>query len=191
MSKPTLQNLTQAANYLVKSNRYTRLRNEIDSFVQSWSTVPKQYAGELSVLNPLIVLGVDHPDKYQKLLETVDAARKRAADTRRTDYQRDLMRKKRAREANAIALEEWTRGKRFTTTQREKFLHKQKQAWDDARVVFLKQNASDSTETRAAIARFWEMIDSELESQLAEVRQNNTPPAPPTRKKVVREARVG
>jgi hypothetical protein len=190
MAKPTLQNLTEAANFLVKSNRYARLRNEIDSFVQSWHTAPKQYAGELAVLNPLIVLGVDHPDKYQKMLGVVDAARKRAADTRRTDYQRVLMQRKRRREANAIALEEWTRGKRFTPTQRENFLNKQRRVWDDQRVAFLKQHASDPTETRAAAAKFWELIDFKLDTDLNDVKQTSTPPAPPSRKKVVREARV-
>lgn len=190
MAKPTLQSLTEAANFLVKSNRYARLRNEIDTFVEQWSTTPKQYAGELAVLNPLILLGVDHPEKYIKLLDVVDGKRRAAADTRRTDYQRDLMQRKRARESNAVSLEEWTRGKRFTPSQREAFLHSVRNRWDMARTKYLKTHAKDPSETRPATAKFWEHIDFQLEQDLAAVKENNTPPAPPVRKKAVRELRA-
>lgn len=83
MEYPTVENLTAAANFLAASEQFRTIANEIGRFIRDWDESPKQYAGELAVLNPLIRLGVDHPDKYAKLMAKVKAARRGARPARK------------------------------------------------------------------------------------------------------------
>lgn len=182
---PNVENLTTAANYLVGSTRCTRLINEMNNFIDCWAETPKLYAGELALLNPMIHLGVSHRDKYEALLQRVYAARATQAETRRTDYQKELMRRIRARETNSVALAEWQRGRRFTPQERAEFLKDQKQAWESDKSAFISRTAKDSTETRGALATFWNLVDMQLEHELQNAKANNAPPLPAKRRELV------
>lgn len=181
MINPTIENLTAAANFLVGSTRCTRIINEMNNFISSWKDSPKMYVGELDVLNPLIRLGVDHRDKYDAILERVYAARQQLADQRRVDYQKDLMRRIRAREANAVTLAEWLRGRRFLPDERAEFVREQKRSWDEAKAEFVRRNAKDASQTRTATATFWNLTDMELEEELRSAKLNSAPPLPAKR----------
>lgn len=181
MSHPTVENLTTAANYLVGSTRCTRLINEMNSFIASWAEAPKMYVGELEVLNPMIRLGVDHKAKYDALLNRVYAARAVVAESRRVDYQKELMRRIRARESNAVTLAEWDRGRRFTPDERAEFTRNQKREWDAAKAEFVGRTAKDSTETRGAVHTFWNLIDIQLDESLRAVKLSTAPPLPARR----------
>jgi hypothetical protein len=181
VNHPTVENLTAAANFLVNSTRCTRIVNEINNFIASWNDSPKMYVGELEVLNPLIRLGVDHREKYDAILERVYAARQQVAEQRRVDYQKDLMRRIRAREANAVTLAEWVRGRRFLPDERAEFIREQKRQWDEAKAEFVRRHAADSSQTRGASATFWNLTDMELEEELKSAKLNNAPPLPAKR----------
>jgi len=177
----TVENLAAAANYLVRSSRCTRLVNEMNQFIKAWDEAPKLYAGDLQLLNPLIELGVSHKDKFDALLEKVYAARQVQADTRRTDYQKELMRRIRTRESSAVSLAEWLRGRRFTPPERAEFAAQQKAQWETDKRAFVERNAKDSTETRSAVQTFWHMVDMQLKEDLLHAQQTNPPPRPAKR----------
>lgn len=181
MINPTIENLTAAANFLVNSTRCTRIVNEMNNFIGSWAESPKMYVGELDVLNPLIRLGVDHREKYDAILERVYAARQQLAEQRRVDYQKDLMRRIRQREGNAVTLAEWLRGRRFLPEERAEFIREQKRSWDEQKAEFIRRNAKDSSQTRQATATFWNLTDMEMDEELLRVKQNSAPPLPAKR----------
>lgn len=182
---PTVENLTEAANFLVTSTRCTRLVNEMNHFISSWEEAPKLYAGELALLNPMIQLGASHRDKYDALLERVYAARKNQSGLRRIDYQKELMRRIRARESNAVALAEWQRGRRFTAGERAEFVADQKQAWEADKQAFVARTAKDSSETRSALSTFWNLVDMQLEESLRATKASSAPPLPAKRPALV------
>lgn len=181
MINPTIENLTVAANFLVNSTRCTRIINEMNNFISSWAESPKMYVGDLEVLNPLIRLGVSHREKYDAILERVYAARQTQAEQRRVDYQKDLMRRIRQREGNAVTLAEWVRGRRFLPDERAQFIRDQKRSWDEAKAEFLRRNATESSQTRTATATFWNLTDLELEEDLRQAKLNSAPPLPAKR----------
>lgn len=183
---PTVENLTEAANYLVRSTRCTRLVNEMNTFIEGWhSGTPKLYAGELTLLNPMIQLGVEFREKYDALLQRIYAARAVQSETRRVDYQKELMRRIRARETNAVTLAEWQRGRRFTPAERSEFVRDQKQEWESGKTAFVSRTAKDSTETRGALATYWNLVDMQLEQELQSIRSNSAPPLPAKRRELV------
>lgn len=181
MQHPNVENLTAAANFLVTSTRCTRLINEMNHFIAGWNDAPKQYAGELELLNPLIALGVQHREKYDALLNRVYAARQSQAELRRIDYQKELMRRIRARESTAVALAEWQRGRRFTSAERAEFVRDQKAEWEVNKQAFVSRTAKDSTETRSALATYWNLVDMQLEESLNSAKATSAPPLPAKR----------
>lgn len=181
MQYPNVENLTVAANFLVTSTRCTRLINEMNHFIAAWDDAPKQYAGELELLNPLIKLGVEHHDKYEALLQRIYAARQTQSELRRIDYQKELMRRIRARESSAVALAEWQRGRRFTAAERAEFVRDQKAAWETDKQAFVARTAKDSSETRNALATFWNLTDMQLDESLQTIKSTTAPPLPAKR----------
>jgi hypothetical protein len=165
MIHPTVDNLTVAANYLARSDRCSRLLNEIDGFIDSWDKSPRLYAGELAILNPLIILGVQSPPKYQALLTHVFEARAGVAETARMDYQRDLMRRIRNREASVIALHEHQRGRRLNRAEKLTFLATMKREWGKEKRRFV---AGSTMRPRDAIRAFWDTVDRDLARDLRE-----------------------
>lgn len=182
---PNVDNLTRAANYLVRSTRCTRLVNEMNTFIAHWGTAPKVYAGEMAVLNPLIELGAAAPAKYERLMKTIYEARQASGEMRRADYQKELMRRIRQREQKAIQLAEWMRGRRFLPIERIEFVTQQKRMWEHDRIEYIHTHARDQSMTRAAGQSFWNLIDITLDENLAKAHANHAPPLPAPRKVVV------
>ncbi len=169
MIQPTVDNLTVAANYLARSEQCSRIVNEIDGFIEGWAKSPKLYGGDMAVLNPLIVLGVEYPDRYKALLAKIYEARATVADTARVDYQRDLMRTIRAREANAVALEEFRRGSRMDRRERLLFLQQVKREWQAGKRHAV---AVSRLGTREATRAYWEGVDRKLAVELRRAVKN-------------------
>jgi hypothetical protein len=166
MTQPTVDNLTVAVNFLARSEHCTRIVNEMDEFIRQWARSPKLFAGEYAVLNPLVMLGVKYPDRYKALLAATYEARARVAETARVDYQRDLMRKIRARDATAASLKEHRRGIRMTRSDKLVFLAQLHQEWNAAKRRYVE--ASDLS-PREAVREFWDTIDAALERDQRQV----------------------
>jgi tRNA A37 N6-isopentenylltransferase MiaA len=172
MDKTTI---TEAVNHLIEAPNYAKLINEMTGIIERWDTHPMAYGGTLSKLNSLIDVGLENRDAFEKLLDLVERKRKLAPQTRRTDYQRELMRDRRARMAKALELTELTNGP-MNTAQRRKREQELQSRWSEARARFIAEKGELTWNERNAASReFWAQIDATLDSNLRSARRSRTP----------------
>lgn len=85
---------------------------------------------------------------------------------RRNDYQRDLMRRRRARIAKALALAELTSGK-LKGTERSERAKSLQSVWAAAREAFIVDAQAVTLEQiRSANRQFWQTLDARLDAHL-------------------------
>jgi len=157
----------EALNYLVEAPNYAAFRRELTEILETWATHPTCYAGDLSPLNDLINIGLRSRDLFESLLQLVDEKRRLVPDSRRTDYQRELMRKRRARLYKSVEMAELVAGKTMTASQKE--LHKKDVSarWARERDTFLVARGPLSWSDRNAAAQaFWAGVDARLDASL-------------------------
>lgn len=160
-----------AVSYLIAAPNYAKLINEMTQIIERWDTHPMAYGGKLEMLNALIDVGLENRDAFEKLLRLVESKRKLVPQTKRTDYQRQLMRERRARIAKALELAEMTTGKMSTADRkaREKALQER---WRAARDKFIADKGELRwAERNEASNEFWSMIDRQLDTNLAAARR--------------------
>jgi hypothetical protein len=85
---------------------------------------------------------------------------------RRNDYQRELMRRRRARIAKALALAELTSGK-LKGTERTERVKSLQSVWAAAREAFIiEAQAVTLAEIHGASRQFWQTLDTRLDTNL-------------------------
>lgn len=167
------QKLTEAVNHLVIAPNYSRLINEITQIIERWDEHPMAYTGKLDMLNALLDVGLTNRDAFEKLLKLVEEKRKLVPQTKRADYQRNLMRQRRARVAKAIELAELT-GKPMDATQRKEHEKALLARWSKARKDFVAAKGKlDWKGRNEASGQFWEMIDRQLDQNLKAARRKS------------------
>lgn len=160
------EDVVEAVNYLIHSRDCTTRINEIRDVIERWEERPMIYAGHLMVLNSLIDIGVEDRKAFEKLVDLIEERRRLIPVMRRADYQRDLMRERRARLAKAIELQELQHGKMDART-RKRFEKDITQRWSQAQQEFLKKKGRLTWAQRNAARReFWDMIDKNLEKNI-------------------------
>lgn len=150
----------QTFEYLVGSTNYMKLVNLVTRALDGDAVqVPAE-------LMNLYALGHDDREAFEAALEEVEEARKGVPSTRKTDYQRELMRERRARLAKAIELAETTSGPMDAAAKRarEQALL---ETWARAKEEFVR-SAEDK---RAASRQFWCLIDNRLDLNLTNARR--------------------
>ena len=165
--------IVQAMNHLIAAPNYAKLINEMTQIIERWDTHPMVYGGKLEMLNALIDVGLENRDAFEKLLKLVEDKRRLVPQTKRTDYQRNLMRERRARVAKALELAELTSGRMSTADRkaREKALMDR---WREARQEFIAGKGKVSwAERNAASNEFWAMIDRQLDANLQQARRKH------------------
>ena len=166
-----------AIMYLIQSDRYASLIREITEIIENWDMHPMYYGGHLSVLNALIELGIGDRQTtsgstgrtaFEGVVRLIEERRKLIPPLKRVDYQRDLMRERRARIAKALELHERTTGRSIRGTPERQRLSADIQArWNKARAEFIKARGKLSWKDRnAAGGEFWAMIDEKLNENL-------------------------
>lgn len=166
------QKIVRAVNYLIAAPNYAKLINEMTGIIERWDTHPMAYGGKLDMLNALLDVGLENRDAFEKLLKLVEQKRKLVPQTKRTDYQRQLMRERRARVAKALELAELTSGRLSAGDRRdrEKALMDR---WRQARREFIEAKGNLSwAERNEASTEFWNMIDRQLDANLQQARRN-------------------
>lgn len=151
---------TDTFDYLVTAPGYMRLVNLVTRALDGDAVeVPTE-------LMPLYALGHEDREAFEDALRDIGEARKDNPDTRKTDYQRELMRERRARLAKAMELAETTSGPMNAAAKRarEQALL---ETWARAKDEFIK----GAEDRRAASRQFWTLIDLRLDQNLTNARK--------------------
>ena len=157
----------EALNFLVEAPNYAAFRREMTEILETWATHPTGYAGDLSHLNELINIGLQSRELFESLLQLVEERRRLVPESRRTDYQRELMRERRARLYKSVELAELVAGMPMTTSQ--KSLHKKDVSarWARERDAFLvSRGPLGWSDRNAAAQEFWAGVDARLDASL-------------------------
>lgn len=169
------QRVVEAVNYLIEAPNYTSLINEITKIVETWDTHPMVYGGKLECLNAMIDVGLESRTAFESLIELIEGRRKLIPQARRVDYQRDLMRERRAREAKAVELQELVKGVTLKGKPKSQYLAELRGRWRKARDEFIAAKGELSWKQRNDAANeFWDTIDRQLDANLREARRRRT-----------------
>lgn len=165
--------IAEAVNMLIQSDQYTKLSREIVNIIERWDTRPMAYEGALKPLNALIEVGLESRAAFENLITLIEDKRKLVPIIKRVDYQRDLMRDRRARVAKALELQERSASKSFADSKAKARAAKEIQArWAEARKKFIAAKGKLSWKDRNAAANeFWAIIDRQLDENLRAARK--------------------
>jgi hypothetical protein len=164
--------IVEAVNYIIVNDRYNQLIREITNIIERWDTHPMAYDGKLKVLNALIDVGLESREAFEKLVALIESRRAQLPDLKRVDYQRDLMRERRARIAKALELHELTQGPITTVKQKEKLTADYTKRWSAARKKFIAGKGKlEWKERNVASGEFWKALDTELDEGLKAARR--------------------
>ena len=166
------QAVVDAVNYLIQSENSTKLINEITEVIENWDMYPMAFDGKLKCLNALIDVGLESREAFENLVKLIESKRKLIPTLKRADYQRDLMRERRARFAKALELHELTKGPLKSNKERKKATDELRARWAKARVDYIKSKGDLSWKERnVASGEFWEQVDRNLDKSLKEARK--------------------
>lgn len=165
------QRVVEAVNHLINAPNYASLINEMTRVIETWDTQPMVYSGYHAVLNAMIDVGLKGRAAFERLVKLIEERRKLVPAVRRTDYQRELMQQRRAREAKALELHELREG-RLHGARRAQALADLRARWAEERAEFIEAKGELSWKERnAAAGEFWEMIDRNLDINLQDARR--------------------
>lgn len=164
---PDLARVAEAANFLILSPAHERLTAEVVSCVDNWDRTPRAFAGKQAVLNALVDVGVDNRASLDRMLDLIEERRKLLPSVRKIDYQRELMRTRRAREYKALLAHERLHG-RVRGAPREAFFRDMRARWAAAKTDHMVKAAGQRgreltyQEKLDATAAFWAWVDANL-----------------------------
>jgi hypothetical protein len=156
--------LVEAINYMILAPNYVALSREITRIIENWDSHPMAYSGELKHLNALIDIGLESRDAFEKIIGLIEERRKLVPEIKRVDYQRNLMRERRARLNKAAMLQELQTGRTLTAEQKKDLAKTIQARWMKARERYIEEaGAATWAERNAATNRFWEEVDAKLD----------------------------
>jgi hypothetical protein len=162
--------LKQAVEMLIASDEYSSIRREVVDMVSS--DRPKRFADNLETLNSLIELGKDSMEALNNVFSLIERKRRERPSVRKSDYQRDYMRQRRKRIAKAVELESIMRGKAMSPDEKSSFIAAISADWMTKRDKALAQHPEANwTERNRISGDFWQYIDSQLDTELAEAKR--------------------
>lgn len=160
------QKLVRAMNYLIAAPHYAKLINEMTRTIERWDFHPMVYGGKLEMLNALLDVGLENREAFERLLALIEAKRKLTPRTKRADYQRKLMRARRARLAKAFELAEMTAGKLDADARKEREAALLT-SWQASRDQYVTESGATTWDDRNKSTReFWEIVDRQLDANL-------------------------
>jgi len=168
MGTVSKKDVAEAVNFLILASNYTKLINEITRIIERFDTHPIGFRGKLDCLNALIDVGLADRAAFERLVRLMEARRKLIPDSKRADYQRDMMRERRARMAKALELHELTHHLTLTGAARRMKEREIQTRWRKARDQFIGERGELSWgERNDAAGEFWAKIDAQLDASLA------------------------
>lgn len=163
--------VVEAVNHLIEASNYAALVNEMTRIIETWDTHPMVYGGKLACLNAMIDVGLQDRAAFEKLVKLVEDKRRLHPKVKRVDYQRDLMRERRARMAKALELHELQFGT-LRGAARMQEMQSIQERWARARREYIAAKGEVSWKERNDAAQaFWEQVDRNLDNNLAQARK--------------------
>lgn len=160
-----------AVQLLVDAPNYVRIINEMTQIIENWEAHPMAYSGRLMPLNALLEVGLANRSAFEALIQLAEKKRRLVPKLKRVDYQRDLMRERRAREKRALELAELTRGP-MAREQAAQYLRETRERWNDAKRQHVQAKGKlDWSGRNEATREFWEMIDAQLDLNIRDARR--------------------
>ena len=157
-----------AVESLIKTTRYIEQKKYITETVENWSKRQIQFVGDDAPLNALVDLGVESEEALDNVFALIERKRRAIPTVKKMDYQRDYMRQRRKRVMIATKLEQISTGKKMDAEQRAAFAAVLIADWTKKREQELaKYPEADWKERNEIVGRFWEAIDTRLESEFA------------------------
>lgn len=158
--------VVDAVNFLIDAPNYSALIQEMTRIIERWDTHPMAYGGHLACLNAMLDVGLHDRQAFERLVQLIEEKRKAHPKMRRTDYQRNLMRDRRARLAKALALHEASFGP-LRGAARITEAKAIQARWDKAKREFLAARGQLGWAQRnEATGEFWARIDDQLDANL-------------------------
>lgn len=166
------EDVVSAINLLIHAKDFAARVKELEEVIDRWEERPMIYSGHLMVLNALLDVGLEDREAFNRLIRLADERRKLIPAMKRVDYQRDLMRERRARIAKAIELQELRLGA-MDRIAKEKFTKDIQARWRKARDEHIKKLGKlDWKQRNDAASEFWTMIDSNLETSIRQAQES-------------------
>lgn len=160
-----------AVQLLVDAPNYARIINEMTQIIENWEAHPMAYSGRLMPLNALLEVGLANRNAFEALIQLAEKKRRLVPKLKRVDYQRDLMRERRAREKRALELAELTRGP-MAREQVSQYLRETRERWNEAKRQHVQAKGKlDWSGRNEATREFWEMIDTQLDRNIQDARR--------------------
>jgi hypothetical protein len=165
--------ITEAVNLLIEAENYSTLAQEMTRAIER-PVMRVAYVDEHACFNALVDLGETDRNAFERLLKLIDAKRQENPKTAKRDYQRDIMRDRRKRMAKAILLHEARSGP-LRGTARAAEMTAIRARWTRAKAQFIvdRQSSSSVNERLQATRDFWEMVDRQLDANLANVHRTS------------------
>lgn len=160
------KHVVDAVNFLIVAPNYASLLGEMTRIIEHWDTHPMYYGGHLSCLNAMLDVGVQNRTAFENLVRLIEEKRSIHPQIKRTVYQRDLMRERRARMAKALELHERRHG-RLRGESRAATMSSIQERWGKAKRQFLAERGPMGWHERIDATReFWEQLDHQLDLNL-------------------------
>lgn len=166
------QRVVEAVNQLIDAPNYAGLLNEMTRIIETWDMHPMVYGGSLRPLNALIDVGLQNRDAFEKLVKLIEERRRMLPKVKRVDYQRELMRERRARQSKALELYELQHGT-LRGAARIQYIEGLNDRWRRARAQFIKAKGDlDWRGRNEAANEFWATVDRQLDENLRDARKH-------------------
>jgi hypothetical protein len=159
--------VVEAVNLLIEAPDYSARAQEMTRTLER-PGLRVAYEGDLACLNALVDLGETDRNAFERLLQLIEAKRKENPKSAKRDYQRDIMRDRRKRMAKAILLHEARSGP-LRGADRTTEMAAIRARWTRAKAQFIvdRQSSSSTNERLQATRDFWEMVDRQLDANIA------------------------
>lgn len=176
-----LQDAKEAATHMANHEEAVATYRHMDSLLTKVPDVPARLSEGHAWANPLLRLQASDPITYQTIIAWVDRKRQERGLTPlfsldvefdKTEYMREYMANKRARERRAVDLENKHRAERdkLAGVTRHAFLKKLTADWLTKRDTLLDKMRTargrrlTKEELQGALTQFWAAVDDELEA---------------------------
>jgi len=166
------EDVAAAVTYLSRVEDIRAVERQLRNIIDTWGVSPTTLGGPDAALNPLIKVGVDDPDVYDALIQLAYKKRDAIPELKGRVYSRNRMQETRQRVYLALDLYHLQTGKQLKGAERKAYGDKLRARWMKARDEYVAaQGASSWKERNALIREFWDRIDTNLASSIAELRK--------------------
>lgn len=153
---------------LVMATDYSKVVTDLTNTVEAANKIAADYP---ACFRALIDLGLKDRDAFEKVIQRTQQERLTNPDVKRQDYQRLLMRKRRARFAKMSAIAR-IKEPSATSMRIKAAVKEMNKTMNAERAAYMGEHKDDEDfNNSAAVAAYWEDVDKKLDDYLAKLRK--------------------